>query len=174
VQYSFLPHAGPGAARNHGINLAKGDFFAFLDADDRWMANKLTLQIEAFNNASQLDMVFGHVKQFYSPELGIAFKPGVTDRVFAGYILGAMLVKRESFFRAGLFPVHWKVGEFVAWYAQAVNQDLKSFMLKEVVFERRIHKNNLGIQQKDSQGDFVHILKDFLDQKRKKVFVTNP
>ncbi len=41
VRYCHQVHAGIGPARNRGVELAQGEFLAFLDADDRWPLEKL-------------------------------------------------------------------------------------------------------------------------------------
>ncbi|MGM1054680.1 MAG: glycosyltransferase family 2 protein [Bacteroidota bacterium] len=52
-----LENEGAGATRNKGITAAKGDFIAFLDADDLWLPEKLEVQIK-FMKENQLAMSF--------------------------------------------------------------------------------------------------------------------
>jgi glycosyltransferase involved in cell wall biosynthesis len=49
VSYVAQPNGGPGRARNTGIGRARGEFVAFLDADDLWLPHKLERQIEYFD-----------------------------------------------------------------------------------------------------------------------------
>ena len=51
-------HQGPSAARNLGTARARGDFIAFLDADDLWMADKLTRQAKMLQASPDLDLVY--------------------------------------------------------------------------------------------------------------------
>lgn len=52
------PHnMGPGLTRNAGIEVANGDFIAFLDSDDLWLPQKLEIQLE-FMKKHDLSMCF--------------------------------------------------------------------------------------------------------------------
>lgn len=44
--YYLLNHKGACAARNFGIDMAKGSYIAFQDSDDSWRKNKLERQLE--------------------------------------------------------------------------------------------------------------------------------
>ncbi len=48
IHYFKQGNAGPSAARNLGIQHAKGQWIAFLDSDDEWMPGKLKAQLKFF------------------------------------------------------------------------------------------------------------------------------
>ena len=47
------PNRGAAAARNHGIEVSKGELITFLDADDLWMPEKLADQVAALEAHAQ-------------------------------------------------------------------------------------------------------------------------
>src|SRR5205085_4169423 len=69
VEVHRRERAGAGAARNHGVRVARGAYLAFLDADDLWTASSLAVRLEALCADPSVDLVFGHVRHFVSPEL---------------------------------------------------------------------------------------------------------
>ena len=95
------PQSGHPAARNTGIRAARGEFLAFLDHDDLWTPFKLALQFAAFYKDPELDLVFGHMQNFFSPELSEQErnKVAVPLHPLPGLLQGAMLARRASFDR---------------------------------------------------------------------------
>ncbi len=48
---------GPSAARNRGVQLASGEWIAFLDGDDYWHERKIELQIQELANLDRCDLL---------------------------------------------------------------------------------------------------------------------
>jgi glycosyltransferase involved in cell wall biosynthesis len=165
VHYFYQPNNGVASARNSGIALAKGEYLAFLDADDIWLPGKLKAQMEAMDIA---DMAFTHVRQFHSPELSEAEKSSILcpQESVPGYIPGAMLIRKETFLRVGLFDTTFRVGEFMDWYMKAREMGLNCHMLPETLLRRRLHGSNMGIRERSSRNDYLRVLRAALDRRR--------
>ena len=159
---------GMAAARNRAVQEATGSYFAFLDADDRFPPHKLERQLAAFDADPELDVVYGHVTEFLSPDLDAAalalLRQPKHDVPWPTPNL--MLVKRDAFFRVGLFSTDLRVGIGVDWYARATELGLKSAVPPVVVLERRLHAENNGIRERQFKPQYLHVLKEALDRRR--------
>jgi glycosyltransferase involved in cell wall biosynthesis len=170
LRYVYQPRAGMGAARNRGVGLTQGSFLAFLDADDMFRPDKLERQMAAFDRDPEVEAVFGHVREFLSPELDerVARRLRRSAERIPGHFAAAMLIRRAAFDRVGFFATTLKVGIGLDWYARATEQGLKSLMLDEIVMERRLHLNNTGLRERDSRLQYVQVVRAALDRRRKR------
>jgi glycosyltransferase involved in cell wall biosynthesis len=168
VRYAHQENAGNGAARNTAVGMATGEVLAFLDADDRFTPDKLERQWLILEADPEVDVVFGHVREFVSPELTAAeralIRPPAPPSPWPAPNL--MLIRRDAFDRVGPFSEAVKVGVTVDWYARAVEAGLRSHTLPEVVLERRLHLDNNGLRERDSRSHYLHVLKASLDRRR--------
>ncbi len=170
IKYHYQENSGIGAARNKGIELSKGDYLAFLDADDLWVKNRLEIQMEVLKSSEQVDVVFGHVEQFLSPEIfeELERKYKCPEKPMPGRLASTILISKEKLLKVGHYTSIRNLGADLDWYLRAKESKLKIKMLDTTLLKRRIHTTNTGILQKDKRTDYVRHLKESLDRRRKK------
>lgn len=171
IRYFYQSNAGLSSALNKGLENARGDYFAFLDADDFWLAGKLVLQMAVFNEHPGLDAVFGYHERFFHGDCRFdpGDKPAVKQGSFPALLKDAMLIKREAFYRVGLFDTTLRMGDFLDWYKRALEQQLNFITVPEVLFKRRIHDDNSSSRNRDDMKDYLRIIKSSLDRQRRKI-----
>lgn len=64
VRYIRQENAGVSAARNRGVAESRGDYIAFLDADDIWEPTKLEKQIAKFAEDPEIGLVHCGMREF--------------------------------------------------------------------------------------------------------------
>ena len=62
VRYQYQVNRGASSARNAGIGISKGEFVAFQDADDVWVAEKLEKQMSLFLEDPDLSIVYSGIQ----------------------------------------------------------------------------------------------------------------
>lgn len=169
VRFVRQENRGTGAARNAGITHAAGEFLAFLDDDDTWTEGKLARQMRVFQTAPETDAVYGHMEQFVSPELDDEQRARfrhLAGQVIPAPIAPAMLIRRASFDRVGLFDESLPIGLEMDWYARLCEAGLKTVMLDAVLYRRRLHGSNINLTRADEQPERLLVLKKIIDRRR--------
>lgn len=165
-------HAGQAQALNAGIAATAGEFLAFLDADDRWLPKKLELQVSQLAARSDVDIVFGHTRQFVEP--GLVSPGNSTTQSLPARLPSAMLLRRSAWARVGPFSEQWAVGSVIEWCARADDRKIRWIVLDDLVYERRIHGNNSSLVCPGATREYARALKHILEERRRGPLNTRP
>lgn len=128
IRYIHQMNQGVSSARNAGIRAARGEFIAFLDSDDEWLPEKLSVQVAELNENSGACLHTTNHITFYdqcqdktyfdvtgfgklSGKNGLICRPLEYQLRFGLARTPCSVVRREALFAAGLFDPKLRIYE---------------------------------------------------------------
>ncbi len=114
IRYIYQDNAGPGAARNRGIEAARGTFVQFCDSDDQLLPSKIARCMEVFQEQPEVGVVYtnyDHVQPDGQTRLPIPTPALLSGDIFCDLLLSnanailtsTAVVRRAALLEIGLF-----------------------------------------------------------------------
>ena len=99
VKYHYQKNRGVAEARNTGIRVSSGELIALLDQDDRWLPNKLSLQVEYLQKHPSVGLVHSDIRFINESGIEIPAPSWNWVKNVSGYCLGDLFrvsIPRQS------------------------------------------------------------------------------
>ena len=148
IQYIRQTNQGVASARNKGIAASGGEIIAFLDSDDFWPPEWLTLAVSYLYQHPEVGYVLGKQLLFVEPGciLPSWARPEWLKEPQYASSTAVLTVRKEIFAGIGTFNEDYQSGEDTEWLVRASEAGIRMARLPDLVLYRRIHDNNLSTQ----------------------------
>lgn len=168
IIYIGQENRGPAAARNRGLQISRGEVIGFLDADDLWSENKLSLQLTRLAEDRSVEIVIGlsQPTKLQADKDGKAIFQKWLDP-YCALLLSAALFRRSVFEKVGLFDETLHYGEDTDWFMRAREMGISMAIIQEVSLFYRHHGFNMTLDSAKRNRFFIKALKKSLDRRRR-------
>jgi glycosyltransferase involved in cell wall biosynthesis len=153
VRYLHQSNQGPAAARNAGIQAARGDLLAFLDVDDLWTPDHLRLLLPHLLAEPQLRFVWGttHFVRLNEDAVGTRTHKLYRESVPL-FLVGSGLYRPSAFTEVGPFDPALRMGEDTDWLASARRIRTAQKQIAETVLIYRKREGSLTYGNETFEG----------------------
>ena len=159
------PNGGEAVARNRGIQKSEQPLIAFLDQDDLWLPQKLSLQFRVLQADASVELVFGQHRLFVEDDTRW-FRQDLLGKDLTAELPGSLLVRRTVFERIGQFREDLRRGSDVDWICRAQDAGVKSQLVEEVLLFRRMHQANSSIDETLFMNGLLRVARASVQRKR--------
>ena len=152
---------GVSSARNNALNVMNGDFFCFLDADDKLPVNSLQARLDIFRKDDDIYFVDGQVTfmDFDSNKVSRVYKPKKTDSFLKSLVLldedvfcGPSIMVKRSVSVKYEFNTSYTHGEDLLFYISLANSGKRGITEEEVLYYRT--SNSSAMSNLNGLGNF--------------------
>lgn len=166
ITYVYQPNSGPSAARNAGLTASRGDVIGFLDADDLWPDDKVSMQMARLAADPSLQVVLGRIRYVALPGAELPDIKFDEDGTITHVHLGSGLYRREVFNTVGTFDTSLRYCEDVDWFMRAREQHVAMSIQRAVTLLYRVHGNNMTADRSRPDALLAPVLKKSLERRR--------
>lgn len=170
VHYIYQENQGVSVARNTAISRAGGEYIAFLDADDIWMPDKLSIQIEYMLGNPEFRITTTDKTNFLEPgtQLPNHLKQIDNWESMEENIPSMMMVHHSVFKEIGYYSPDYKASEDTEWIWRAMDAKIPIKKIEKNLVRRRLHGSNLSwVMVKDHKANLMRILRESVARKKR-------